>query len=149
MCFRIYKYAFFYSGCAGYDIYNGYAPYATALLFPIPLIYTAVFSLGLGLILASLTVFFRDIEHLYTVFVSAWIYMTPIIYPENILTNSLKMIMKLNPMYYFVTYFRDLVMYNTIPGLGFNLVCMAFSLIFLLIGLAVFKKCQDRFILYI
>lgn len=121
----------------------------SALLFPVPLLFTAVFSLGLGLILSSLTVFFRDIEHLYTVFVSAWIYLTPVIYPESILTDTLRNIMKLNPMYYYVTYFRGLVMYGEIPGLSFNLACAAYSLLFLTAGMAVFKKYQDRFVLYI
>ncbi len=121
----------------------------SALLFPVPLLYTAVFSLGLGLILSALTVFFRDIEHLYTVFVSAWIYLTPVIYPESILTDALRNIMRLNPMYYYVTYFRGLVMYGEIPGISFNLACAAYSLLFLILGMAVFKKCQDRFVLYI
>ena len=122
---------------------------SNALLFFVPMLYTAVFSLGIGLILASLTVFFRDIEHLYTVFVSAWIYLTPVIYPEDILSDRLKSFMKFNPMYYYVGYFRSVVMYGEIPSLSMNVVCMAFSLGFLALGLFIFKRFQDRFVLYI
>lgn len=120
-----------------------------ALLFFVPMIYVAVFSLGLGLILATITVFFRDVEHLYSVLVSAWIYLTPVIYPEDILSDQLKNLMRFNPMYHYVTYFRSVIMQGVVPDLNTNLVCMAFSIGMLILGLFVFKKFQDKFVLYI
>lgn len=53
----------------------------TVLLVPIPLIFIVLFSLGVGLILSAITVKFRDIMHLYSVFVTALMYLTPVIYP--------------------------------------------------------------------
>lgn len=122
---------------------------ATALLFPVPMLYALVFSFGMGLILASVDVFFRDMEHLYSVFVSVWMYLTPIIYPEDILPGAVKSLMKINPMYHYVGYFRDVVMYGTVPGVTENIICAVFSLMFLGLGLVFFKKTQDRFVLYI
>ncbi len=122
----------------------------TALLFPIPMIYAFVFAYGLSLVLSSLMVFFRDMEHLYSVWTMIWMYLTPIIYPEKLLIdNGLELIMKANPMYYYTHYLRELVIYNTIPSLNENIICASFAGVMLVIGLAVFKKAQDKFILYI
>ena len=71
-------------------------------------LFTLVFSLGLGLILAAVNVYFRDVGHLYSVWTMAWMYLTPIIYPMNVVEGTWAMnIIRLNPMYYFVTYFRE------------------------------------------
>ena len=120
-----------------------------ALLFFVPMIFTFIFSIGLGLILSAADVFFRDIGHLYSVWITAWMYLTPVIYPMETLTAGMKNIMKFNPMFYYVDYFRQVVMYNNIPGLNFNLICFAFSFAFLFLGLLIFKLKQDKFILYI
>ncbi len=121
----------------------------TMLLFPIPLIMALIFSFGLGLLLAAATVFFRDIMHLYGVFLTAWMYATPIIWDMASMQNPLILtIMKFNPMYYYVTFFRDVMIYNRVPSIPFMLAGLACAVVMLLIGLAVFKKKQDMFVLY-
>lgn len=120
----------------------------TALLFPVPVLYALIFSIGMSLLLSALTVFFRDIIHIYGVFLTAWMYATPIIYPIEAVGKKLQEIMLFNPMYYYVKYFRDVVLYNTIPSIRFNLICIAFSLAMLVIGTLVFKNRQDKFVLY-
>lgn len=127
----------------------GYPLHWTVLLFPIPVFYTLVFSIGLGMILSAMSVFFRDIVHLYSVLLTAWNYFTPIVYPYAILNDKIKAIMHLNPMFYYVEYFRDVLMYNTVPSWTMNLICSAIAFGTLLIGLLFFKKKQDKFILYI
>ncbi|NLN98023.1 MAG: ABC transporter permease [Eubacteriaceae bacterium] len=119
----------------------------TIVLFPIPLAYTFLFALGLGLILSTINVFFRDMNHLYSVWLTAWMYLTPIIYPVDILPEEVHKLIQLNPLYHYVTYFRDVMMYGRVPGLVENLICLGIALIFLSIGLTVFKKYQDQFIL--
>lgn len=121
----------------------------TALLFPIPMLYAFVFSVGLGMILSSLYVFFRDIGHLYGVLTTAWFYLTPIIYPLDILPRPITELVKLNPLYYYIEYFRQVIMYGTIPSLNMNLICAATAIFTLLMGVLIFKKQQDRFILYL
>lgn len=127
----------------------GVAPHWTMLLFWVPMIYALIFSFGFGLVLASLNVFFRDTGHLYGVFVTAWMYLTPIIYPMDILPNLIASVVRLNPMYYYVDYFRQVMIYGNVPDLRTNLICVSFSGLMLILGLAVFRKYQDRFILYI
>lgn len=127
----------------------GYPVHITVLMFPIPVFYTFVFSVGLGLILSTISVFFRDIVHLYSVLLTAWNYFTPIVYPYAMLSDKIKMLMHLNPMFYYVTYFRDILMYNRVPGIKTNLICVSIAFVTLIIGLLFFKRKQDKFILYI
>ena len=56
---------------------------------------------------------------------------------------------KLNPLYYYVEYARDILIYGTVPSLQQNIICIGFSIIALAIGVFAFKKKQDKFILYI
>jgi len=121
----------------------------TVLLFWIPLIYVLVFSVGVGMLLSATNVFFRDIGHLYSVWITAWMYLTPILYPKELIPESIRWFTSANPMYYYVDYFRSIMMYNIIPDLKTNVICAAFSVSFFIIGLIVFKLKQDRFILYI
>ena len=119
------------------------------LAFPIPMLYLFVFTLGLSLFLATANVFFRDVGHLYGVFTTAWMYLTPVFYPMDILPDFMVNVMKFNPLYHYILYFRAVVMYNHIPDLHSNLVCMAFSLVMLVVGILFFKRKQDKFILYV
>lgn len=120
-----------------------------AVLFFIPLIYALIFSVGVGFALSAINVAFRDTGHLYAVLITVWMYLTPIFYPINILPPLLQKYMILNPIYCFIEYFRQVVMYQHIPGLKFNALCMGYSLAALIIGFAVFKFRQKTFILYI
>jgi ABC-2 type transport system permease protein len=121
----------------------------TIILFPIPLIYLLIFAIGIGLILSAFAVFFRDLLHLYGVMLIVWNYMTPIIYPEDIVPLKYKFIFIVNPLYYIIKYFREVVLYAQIPSLKLNIICLGISLFTLLIGMIVFYRKQDEFILYI
>ncbi len=121
----------------------------TLFLFPIPLIYVLIFSIGAGLILSVAAVFFRDTIHLYSVFLTALSFFTPIFYPYTIIPEKLRWVLNINPLVHFVDYFRQCVLYGTVPSLKTNLYCLLFAFGFLLIGGLVFKKYQDRFVLYV
>jgi len=121
----------------------------TMLLIPIPLIYTFVFALGVGILLSSMAVFFRDTMYLYGVLLTMWMFLTPIMYPVEILPAWLLPYYGFNPMYHFVIYFRTVAMYGGVPDLWSNLVCLSFALASVCVGTYVFMTKQDRFILYI
>lgn len=123
----------------------------TALLIPIPLTFFLVFSIGLGLILSVLYAFFRDIKHLYSVLILAWMYLTPIIYPLSLVKDApvIGPIVKYNPLTWFITYFRDLFLYSQIPDFQTTLICIAYSLGMFIIGFVVFRKSQDKFVLHL
>lgn len=112
----------------------------------IPIAYTFVFAYGMGLILCVAATSFRDVTHLYGVLTTAWMYLTPIIYPMSMLPDNIRTIVGLNPLTMFVENFRAYVLYLKMPTLEENLSCLAVSLITLLVGVIVFRKKQDNFI---
>lgn len=121
------------------------------LLIPVVLVLLTGFNLGIGLILSCMVVFFRDIKHLYSVFVLALTYMTPIFYPESIYGNfsAISYVVKFNPMYWYVGMFRQILIYGEAPTGRMWFATVACSAIALLVGLVVFRKKQDDFILHI
>jgi len=121
-----------------------------ALLFPIVFIELYVFTLGLGLFLAQAAVFFRDIQYIYSVLTTAWMYLTPIFYPVSLLEEGIKVwALRLNPMYYYIQQFRDVVLYGQMPEMMTVAGGVAFAVVFLVLGAWSFLRAQDRFILYI
>lgn len=121
----------------------------TVVCIPLILIYIFFFALGIGLFLSSVAVLFRDIIHLYGVILTAWTYLTPVFYPASILPPKLMTIMNFNPMYHYVTYFRDILWQQKFPSLELNLYCIGFAVLAMLVGVFAFRKNQDKFILYI
>lgn len=122
---------------------------ATLLLLPIPLVLVLVFSIGIGLLLSAASVFFRDIFHLYSVMLTALMYMTPIFYPINIIPENLKWLIEINPLYYYVDYIRQVALYGIIPDLNTHLICIAYAVGAMIIGALFFKKKQTQFILHV
>ncbi len=116
----------------------------------IPIIEIYVFCIGLGLYLAQASVFFRDIRNIWSVITLAWMYLTPIFYPLDLLSETLQYwIQRVNPMYIYITQFRDLVLFGKLSSLSLIIRGLFFALLMLFIGIWRFKRNEDRFILYI
>lgn len=121
-----------------------------ALLMPFVLIQLYVFCLGLGMFLAQANVFFRDIQYIYNAVTTAWLYITPIFYPIEMLSDEMRwFIQHLNPMYFYISQFRDLVYACQLPDPQTVLYGCVTAGAMILIGIFSFLKNQDRFILYI
>ncbi len=106
----------------------------TIITFPLPMVLAFAFSLGVGLFLSAIGIYFPDVVEMYQIILTAWMYLTPIIYPETIIPANLQWVMKINPMYYLVKLFR-LAVYNGQPPSLPDLVPAAlFSFLFLVIG---------------
>lgn len=149
VCFELVNFAISLVAVAMVMVWFGVVPTAAMLALPLLLCYVVIFSLGIGLLLSALAVFFRDVVHLWGVVITAWTYATPIFYPMSMLDGWMQNIMQFNPMYHFVTYFRDIMMYGTMPGVTENLLCLFGSVGVLIAGVLVFKKLEKKFILYI
>ena len=117
------------------------------LLFPVIVLIIQGLALGLGLLISSLTTKYRDLTNFFGVFVSLWMYATPIVYPLSYVTNpTLHKIMLLNPMTALIETFK----YGAYgagefswSALGYSCVCM---LVLLVIGIAMFNRKQKFFI---
>lgn len=121
---------------------------------PVCLFLLVLFCSGIGLIVGSLAVFFRDVVHLWSVILTAWTYLTPIFWvPTQLAANGapawVMSIVELNPMYGFVTFMRDIFLWNQNPSMQTLGLCVIWSVIMLGIGILVFRKTQHKFILYI
>ena len=113
-----------------------------------------VFCIGIGLILSAATVFFRDVIHLWSVVLTAWNYLTPVFWDFQMLLDRGAPawtigIVKMNPMYGFVTFMRDIVLWQQNPSLEILALCAVWSVVMLAIGIFVFRKTEHKFILYI
>lgn len=121
---------------------------------PVCLFLLVLFCSGIGLIVGSLAVFFRDVVHLWSVILTAWTYLTPIFWvPTQLAANGapawVMSIVELNPMYGFVTFMRDIFLWNQNPSMQTLALCVIWAAIMLGIGILVFHKTQHKFILYI
>ena len=117
------------------------------LLFPVLIFLIQCLALGLGLIVSSLTTKYRDLTNFFGVFVSLWMYATPIVYPLSYVTNpTLHKIMLLNPMTAIIETFK----YGAYGAGQFSWSALGFSalvtFILLFIGIAMFNRKQKYFI---
>jgi ABC-2 type transport system permease protein len=119
------------------------------LLLPFAFVCLILFTIGMGLILSSIAVFLRDLFYIYGVLITLWQYMTPIMYDFAIIPENLQLIFKFNPLFWFVKFARDIILFNKIPDFITWICCFGFASVFLIIGLIVFKKNQDKFIYYV
>ena len=117
------------------------------LLFPLGVICLFFLSLGVGMILASSMVFFRDTQFLWGVLNMLWMYVTPIFYPESILPARLMPLFKCNPLYHIIRFFRVVLMDGVSPEPKAYLLMLLASMIPFVIGVWIFKKTQDKFVL--
>ncbi|KOE69925.1 ABC transporter permease [Aggregatibacter actinomycetemcomitans] len=120
------------------------------LWVPIILFEVYIFGLGISLILAATAAFFCDIQYLWGVFISIWMYLTPIIYPVSIISEEYRWWYdNFNPMYGYVKQFRDVILNGSSLPLEWLAQGFVVAFVFLFIGYWVFKRKQNKFILYI
>ena len=123
----------------------------------VPIVILFFMSLGIGMILCTLDVFFKDVENFYDVFTLLLFYMTPIVYTVDKLGfpagSWQQTVLKINPMYGIIDMFRAAVLHSTefAAYFDFNMLwyTLGFAGVMLVIGFVLFYKCQDRFILHI
>ncbi len=117
------------------------------LLLPFGLLCLLSFSMGVGFLLSALMVFFRDTQFLWGVLGMLWMFMTPIFYPETIIPIRFLAIYRLNPLYHIIGFIRSIMISGVSPEPFAFLLCFAASVTPLVVGLFVFKKTQDKFVL--
>ena len=128
---------------------RGVYPTPYLLWIIVPLLQILILTLGVGMILSTLAVFFRDIEYLWGVALMLIMYACAIFYRVETVKNAHnRFIFDLNPLYAVIVNFRNAV-FGQAPNFKFMAYAGAFSVVTLLIGIFVFYKKQDKFILYL
>ena len=116
------------------------------LFVPIAMALLTAFALGIGLFLSALGVYFPDVVEMYQIVLVAWMYMTPIIYPEEILPESYRFwITNLNPMYHLIQIFRKPIYDGVLPAWGELVTAGLIALATLIIGWFFFSNKADEF----
>ena len=117
----------------------------TILFLPIPVILLAAFALGVGLLLSGLAVRFPDIAEMYQIVLQAWMYLTPIMYPSDILPDAIRKLQLLNPMYYLILLFRVPIYDGVLPSPALILAAAAISFVTLVVGWIYFSHQTEKF----
>ena len=135
-------------------ISNGHAIDLTwkVLLFWIPILICLILSIGVGLILSIMQVYFRDIEYIFNVIMSLMFYTVPILYSlKTITTEWMVVLIKLNPLYSIIELFRQCVLYGPNSILSWYMIAysLAFSVLVLFIGILVFNWKSDDIVYHL
>lgn len=115
----------------------------------LPLFALLLLTVGVGLIMATINVFFRDMQYLYGIFLMMLMYLTPIFYPAEIVPASFRFIQDYNPLFAIIKCCRSSFLYGTLYNTQDLLFAMGSGIVALVIGIIIFYKFQDRFILYV
>lgn len=117
-----------------------------ALLYlPLVMIIEFVLALGMVLITSSLTVYFRDLEHIFSIIAMAWMYLTPIIYPVEYVPEKFLKLFYLNPMTSITVAYRNILYNATVPQLSTLVNAVVLGVCVLVIGELLFSRLQRRF----
>lgn len=108
------------------------------------IILTAGLAVGLGLILGILNVFIRDLGHAVPVFLQLTFWFTPIVYPISIIPPQFRELMDYNPLFYLVTAYQDVLLYNKTPNTDLLFVLMPMSLVVILFSLLFFRRVSSE-----
>lgn len=125
-------------------IYRVDVSWTTLLVIPI-MIAQLCLTLGIVFILASINLFYRDIRHVVPLLTQVWMYMTPIIYPLNIVPEKIRFIYMLNPMAPIIDAYRTVVLKGQQPEWIYLGIAMAVSVAVLALGYRTFKKLEPAF----
>jgi lipopolysaccharide transport system permease protein len=113
----------------------------------LPIILLLLLTIGIGLILATITVFFRDVEHLYGVVVTMLMYASAVFYPASIIPPNYQFILTINPIYAIISCIRTVVLDGTLYDPFQLMYAAVFTIVTLVIGMAIFYKYQNKFVL--
>lgn len=118
-------------------------------LLPMIVVFMIVFCFGMSLILSTMNVYFRDTQFLWSVLLMMLNFLTPIFYPESIIPDQFMLVYHMNPLYQIIFFMRAIIINGVSPTPITYLYCTLSCGLMLLLGLLVFRKHQDRFVLYL
>lgn len=133
----------------GIAFVTGITPNMYMLLIPYAMICIFILNIGVSLLLATGMTFFRDVQFIYSVFMTALTYCTPMFWDISMIPDKYLWIFKLNPIADIIIFVREIILNHRYPGTDLAILMFVIPVIFMFIGIQVFKKNQDKFILYI
>jgi ABC-2 type transport system permease protein len=123
----------------------GQPVYPTWWFLPIAVLMLACFTLGIGLLVATLAVFFGDMAYIYQALIQAWFFLTPIMYPVDIIPADQRWLFNFNPFYHLILVFREPIYTGQLPELYHIVIAGIVSVAVLIVGWCVFTQQSDKF----
>ncbi|WP_035796992.1 ABC transporter permease [Butyrivibrio sp. MB2005] len=123
---------------------SGVKPSITMLLFPIDIILCMLFGLGVGYMLSIVYVFFADVKYLYTVFLTMLMYLSAIFYPIEQVPTAMQVVIYNNPVYDFMLFARDCMVYNTFPSADIWARIIIWGIASYLLGYLIFLRRENE-----
>lgn len=130
---------------AGLMVYYGHPPEWTAFWVPVLFAIHFIFTLGLAFPLAALNLYFHDVRYLVGVALTMWFYLTPVIYPVDIVPQQYLFIYDINPNSLLINAYRRVMLEGVGPGFDRLLLGFAIAFATLLIGYFLFKRMEPGF----
>lgn len=135
----------FFLFCAFDGIHFG--PHLLLLIYPI--FWLSIMNVGIGLILSTWYVFFRDMKYLYDVFLRLLTYVSAIFYQVDRFPARYHRLFLLNPVYVVIKYVRMIVIEEKMPSVSYQLLCAGYAVFFLIVGIFTYRKYNREFIYYL
>ena len=133
----------------GIAMVTGHAPTAVIVFLPIGILLIGLMTLGVGLLLAPLSVIFSDTVEVITIVLSLLLYMTPVFYPRAIVPEQLRWVVRLNPLAAALEVFRAPIVDHALPAPVDLAVATAAALVLLAAGSWFFAVSSRRLALYL
>ena len=119
------------------------------LLLIVPIVFLMLFNVGVGLILSALYVFFKDVQYLWSVFTMLLMYLSAIFYTTSSYSPLVQNLFYLNPVYAYITYFRQVVIDGLVPSVGLHALVIGYAVAAFAIGALIYKKKNHEFLYYV
>lgn len=120
--------------------------FLAVLCLPVIMLVEYIMALGMAMLFSAITVFFRDMEHILSIITMAWIYLTPVLYPIDMIENkTIQRLFYINPMTSVIVAYRDVLYYAKVPDLSTLLIAFGFGVLILFIGSFVFSGLKRHF----
>lgn len=127
-------------------IIDGISIQLTFILLLFPIICISLFNIGIGFVLGTCYVFFRDVSYIYDLLLIIINYLSATFYNVSSFSPSIQRLFLCNPIYCFIRYFRIIVIENSVPSIGLHVLCLFYALFYLGMGILVYKKNKKKFI---
>lgn len=125
-------------------IYN--MPININILWVIPIFFIQqIFTIGLSLFFAAANLLYRDIQYLLSLILVLWMYITPVIYPADLVPEKYRIVFQLNPMAVIVNAYRQTILGGGTPNYSSLIIAFLLSIVILLLGLSYFKSREKIF----
>ncbi len=130
-------------------LFDGLVIKSMAAILVYPIVMLLLYSVGVGMLLAALFVFFRDIEYLYSIFLLLLNYVSAIFYPVTIVPEQYRNLFYINPIYAFIRYFRVVMIDGAVPRPEVHALIFIYTALALALGFGIFKKYDHEFLYYV